>query len=417
MIRKTQITVVLLFSAILASAQVKIGANPTDVNPNSILELESSNKGLLLPRVSLTSTTSFAPLAAHVSGMTVYNTATTGDVLPGIYTSNGTKWVAVAIQDTSATAGGIINTSAQTLGAGAKTFTSDLKVNEVTVGKGAGAVYTNTAIGNLDLSANTVGSYNTANGYNALKNNTTGSYNNANGSNALLFNTIGNLNTATGSSTLLFNTMGNFNTAMGNHAIYSNESGNENTAIGNDALLFNTTGSKNTAIGSRSMNGNSTGSYNTSLGSDIYCTGDFSNSTAIGSGAFINSSNTIRIGNSSIISASVQVAWSITSDRRWKSDIKTSNLGLEFIKQLRPVSYLRKNDETKKTEYGFIAQELEETLNKIGVTNAGILSKDGEGMYQVRYNDFIAPMVKAIQEQQTQIEELKALVKQLLAKK
>lgn len=86
MIRKTQITVVLLFSAILASAQVKIGANPTDVNPNSILELESSNKGLLLPRVSLTSTTSFAPLAAHVSGMTVYNTATTGDVLPGIYT-------------------------------------------------------------------------------------------------------------------------------------------------------------------------------------------------------------------------------------------------------------------------------------------------------------------------------------------
>ena len=107
----------------------------------------------------------------------------------------------------------------------------------------------------------------------------------------------------------------------------------------------------------------------------------------------------------------------ITSDRRWKSDIKNSDLGLDFINKLRPVSYLRKNDETKKIEYGFIAQELEETLNKIGISSAGILTKDSQGMYGVRYNDFIAPMVKAIQEQQTQIEELKALVKQLLAKK
>jgi hypothetical protein len=496
MIKQTKITVVLIFLGILGSAQVKLGNNPGIVNANSLFELESTNKGLLLPRVALTSTTSFAPLAAHVSGMTVYNTATTGDVLPGIYSSNGIKWVAVAIQDASATAGGIINTTTQTLGAGAKTFTSDLKVNGVTVGKGAGAIGSNTAIGSSALSGNTTGAYNTATGFNAL-----------------LFNTTGGSNTATGNHALAFNTIGSSNTAFGNYAIYASTTGNSNTAIGEYALYQNNTGSSNTAVGNYCLRGNYAGSNNSALGSYVYFGGDFNNSTAIGASATIHGSNavavgvsatgysnstaigsgatasgikstaigvgtnasganstvlgwgsyssgansitigygayasgvdsisfgtgayaagansiasgagvasganSIQIGNSAITTAFVQVAWSITSDRRWKSDIKTSNLGLEFIKQLRPVSYLRKNDETKKTEYGFIAQELEETLNKIGVTNAGILSKDGEGMYQVRYNDFIAPMVKAIQEQQIQIEELKALVKQLLAKK
>ena len=60
----------------------------------------------------------------------------------------------------------------------------------------------------------------------------------------------------------------------------------------------------------------------------------------------------------------------------------------------------------KKTEYGFIAQEVDQTLTAIGATNNGIVTKDDAGMYSVRYNDFIAPMVKAIQEQQQMIETL-----------
>jgi hypothetical protein len=61
-----------------------------------LLEMETTNKGLLLPRVALTSTTAFAPLTAHVAGMAVYNTATAGDVTPGYYFDNGTKWVRIA---------------------------------------------------------------------------------------------------------------------------------------------------------------------------------------------------------------------------------------------------------------------------------------------------------------------------------
>lgn len=76
-----------------AQAQLKLGTNPTSVNANSILEMETTNKGMLLPRVALTNTTNFAPLSAHIEGMTVYNTATAGDVTLGYYFNNGTKWV------------------------------------------------------------------------------------------------------------------------------------------------------------------------------------------------------------------------------------------------------------------------------------------------------------------------------------
>lgn len=81
-------------------SQVKVGDNPNTINTNSILELETTNKGLLLPRVALSSTTLANPLAAHVEGMTVYNTATAGDVVPGYYYNNGTKWLKLIDENT-----------------------------------------------------------------------------------------------------------------------------------------------------------------------------------------------------------------------------------------------------------------------------------------------------------------------------
>lgn len=74
-------------------AQVKIGNNPNTINPNSILELETTNKGILLPRIALNSTTQATPMTAHVAGITVYNIATVNDVSPGYYYNDGGKWV------------------------------------------------------------------------------------------------------------------------------------------------------------------------------------------------------------------------------------------------------------------------------------------------------------------------------------
>ncbi len=72
------------------SGSVGIGTNTPNIN--ALLEMNATNKGLLLPRVALKATSNASPLTAHVVGMVVYNTATIADVSPGFYTNDGTKW-------------------------------------------------------------------------------------------------------------------------------------------------------------------------------------------------------------------------------------------------------------------------------------------------------------------------------------
>jgi hypothetical protein len=59
---------------------------------------------------------------------------------------------------------------------------------------------------------------------------------------------------------------------------------------------------------------------------------------------------------------------------------------------------------------------VETVLIKTGAINNGIITKDDAGMYSMRYNDFIAPMVKAIQEQQQLIELLQKEIEALKRK-
>jgi hypothetical protein len=87
---------IILLLASLGSFAQNMGINATGVPPNANagLDVDFTDKGILIPRVALTGTANFAPLAAHVAGMIVYNTATAGDVIPGFYYNNGTRWVA-----------------------------------------------------------------------------------------------------------------------------------------------------------------------------------------------------------------------------------------------------------------------------------------------------------------------------------
>lgn len=80
------------FIIIPVIAQVKIGSNPTTIHPNSILEMESTSKGLLCPRVAINDVNSPSPLIAPIEeGMLVYNS--TGTEENGFYFWNGTKWL------------------------------------------------------------------------------------------------------------------------------------------------------------------------------------------------------------------------------------------------------------------------------------------------------------------------------------
>ena len=82
------------------NAQMRIGGTETpnhsailDLNPdNNVLE-GNATLGLALPRVKLRNSNDAYPLSSHVKGITVYNMATVGDVKPGMYTNDGTKWL------------------------------------------------------------------------------------------------------------------------------------------------------------------------------------------------------------------------------------------------------------------------------------------------------------------------------------
>lgn len=141
---------------LMATAQVKIGENSTNVDANSLLELETTNKGLLYPRVELTSTTSYAPLSdtppnIKQAGMTVYNTATTttglNDVTPGLYVNDGLNWIKITPKTLYTDNGTLTAARTVTLGNNDLTFTAGVGGTGKTVVESAfktgGAVYGN----------------------------------------------------------------------------------------------------------------------------------------------------------------------------------------------------------------------------------------------------------------------------------
>lgn len=80
-----------IFSPVFS--QIKVGENPKSINADAMLEVESLNKGLLLPRIALVSTNLSAPLKNFTGGMLVYNTSNSNDLSPGLYYSDGVKWI------------------------------------------------------------------------------------------------------------------------------------------------------------------------------------------------------------------------------------------------------------------------------------------------------------------------------------
>jgi hypothetical protein len=123
-----------------------------------------------------------------------------------------------------------------------------------------------------------------------------------------------------------------YNTAMGASALHNVTTGSFNTAFGISSAYDITTGSYNTAIGIKALNKNTTGSYNTAIGIEagVYYTGGFPNDTTvvnnsiyvgaltrslannqtneivIGYGVTGTGSNTVIIGNTSIVQTTLK---------------------------------------------------------------------------------------------------------------
>ena len=233
-------------------------------------------------------------------------------------------------------------------------------------------------------------------------------------------NTTGNFNTGSGKTVLYYNTTGSGNTATGMHVLLSNTTGSGNTATGQNALISNTTGYYNTASGRSALQRNTTGSNNTASGQDALQ----NNTTGSGNSAFnpLNSAGTYApvfdpttengrfcMGSTGVTNAYIQVAWTVVSDARDKTNFAPVPHGLDFVNQLQPTAYQFK--ENRKTDvatgivrYGFKAQDI---LALEGDTPVII---DTEDLDKLRFNsDSLIPvLVNAIKELTARLQILEA---------
>ncbi|MDA7584155.1 tail fiber domain-containing protein [Luminiphilus sp.] len=98
-----------------------------------------------------------------------------------------------------------------------------------------------------------------------------------------------------------------------------------------------------------------------------------------------------------------EVAFTSSSDARLKDSITSVSDGLALINDLNPVSYHRTNNPESDIEMGLLAQEVAAALQKHGLGNSGMVHQPNEDAYMsLRYNDLLAPMIRAIQELDTQ---------------
>lgn len=302
------------------------------------------------------------------------------EVLP-IVQGGATKQVSV----TNLTAGKFITASSVSIGnttdpgATNLSVTGSATIQTLTVGKGASAIATNSAVGYQALNAVTTGNTNVAFGYQAANKITTAQSCVAVGHIALASATTGASCVAVGQAALNLNVDGSNNTAVGcglTGASYGplgqNVSGNNNTAIGTGTLIA-TTVSNGTAVGNNAGAGVTTGGNNSLFGADAgkNITSGGTNTCLgyqAGTDAVVNlttQSNYVVVGNNTTANANVKVAWTVTSDARDKTNFASVPHSLDFVKQLKPTAYVYRKDrdieepaEDARVRYGFLAQDI-----------------------------------------------------------
>jgi len=96
---RTACALTALVGAVAAHAQVKIGDNPVTINPGSALEFESTNRGVLIPRIPLVDRNTWGLNGnSPVEGMMVYNSVATSGVnglREGLSVWNNGQWISV----------------------------------------------------------------------------------------------------------------------------------------------------------------------------------------------------------------------------------------------------------------------------------------------------------------------------------
>jgi len=297
-------------------------------------------------------------------------------------------------------------------GGGGATSLNDLS-DAITVTSG----YRNMYVGPSTGLASGTGEANLGVGTDAFKNITTGNNNVGLGLQTLLSVTSGNYNIGAGTNALYSVTTGSENVGIGGRALLLNNN-NSNVAVGFDSQANSTSGTDNVSMGRYSLSNLVSGSWNTAIGdaAGINITGSgnvvlgTSSSSGTISPAFnITSENDrVSIGSMQTTNAYINVGWTVVSDERDKIEFAEIPHGLEFVKNLKPVSYKRRkqrdSDEAWGTKkYGFKAQDI---LSLEG-EDAVVIDASDENILRYNESSLIPILVKAIQDLEKEIEILK----------
>jgi hypothetical protein len=306
----------------------------------------------------------------------------------------------------------------------------------------------NHALGCQALLSNSSGNYNVGIGFRAIP--STNGIRNIGIGNYTLENNGGSDNIAIGQCAGRFSN-GSGNTFIGFSAGRNASGAGRNTFVGVCSGAYNT-GQWNTGLGANTLR--FTGySYTTSVG---YGTGTLGNeSTAIGfapgascfatvvsvfgfanacsiiiGGGFVSNDRHTKWGDSAFAYNWTRCAWTNLSDCRDKTCVKNldENLGLNLLRQLTPVSfnfdyrqryvdnckyeYGTKDNTlaTPKKNYGFLAQELKTVLETLNVEFEALGYDPKNDSYRITYEEFIAPLIKGVQQTLTRLENLESRV-------
>lgn len=311
----------LMLTALQSSAQQNVGIGTITPDPSARLDINANNKGLLIPKVALTSLTDVTTVATPANGLLVFNTNAALAGGTGFFYNSGTTAAASWVRLQTGAGGGGAGWSL-TGNTGTDSLlnfigTTDVKPLTFRVANGyAGAI---SPTGSIAIGRAAVGTERTpspniiAIGDSALFNNA-GDFSEIAIGNGALFNNnvpgdgdnvaIGHLtqvlgtqnfrNVSVGNLTLALSDSSFSNVAVGFRASFGTQ-GEENVAIGAQSMDNDQVGFNNTAVGFATLNSNGNGFYNVAVGSEALISNFEGNrNVAVGRAALASDSNGIR---------------------------------------------------------------------------------------------------------------------------
>lgn len=222
-----------------------------------------------------------------------------------------------------------------------------------------------------------------------------------------------------------------YNVCVGKDSGYSLSTGSYNTLVGVGAHVSGNGSTYVTAIGPNALSLMQDGSPATSL----------TNATGLGNNVKVSGSNQVQLGNSSTTTY-VYGTVQNRSDIRDKADVKPTAIGLDFINMIEAVDYrwdmrddyiettidettgksvavIREKDGSKKRNryhHGVIAQQVKQAADAIGVDFGGFQNhaiNGGCDVMTIGYDEFIAPLIRAVQELSTKLDDALAKIAKL----